>query len=62
MKGECTSVATLGRVRPVAASSADVYASVATTRRKEHSVTTSVITAGTPAIGPEIAANQGRSG
>jgi hypothetical protein len=59
---KCASIATLGRVRPVVASSTDARASTATVGRREHSMTTSVITAGTPAIGPEIAANQGRSG
>jgi hypothetical protein len=54
--------ATLGRVRPVAASSANARASAAMVGRRERSVMTSVITAGAPAIGPEIAANQGRSG
>jgi hypothetical protein len=52
----------LVRVCSVAASSVDARASVATTGRRERSETTSVITAGAPAIGPEIAASQGRSG
>jgi hypothetical protein len=56
------SVATLGRVRPVVASSADARASAATAGRRERSTMTSVIIAGAPAIGPEIATNQGRSG
>jgi hypothetical protein len=35
---------------------------VATAGRRECSVMTSVITMGAPAIGPEIATSQGRSG
>jgi hypothetical protein len=52
----------LGRVRLVAASSADACASAATAGRRERSVTTSVITAGAPTIGPEITSSQERSG
>jgi hypothetical protein len=51
-----------GKARTVVVSNADARASAATVGRRERSVTTSVITAGAPAIGPEIAASKRRSG
>jgi hypothetical protein len=58
---EGASAAMLGRVCIVAASIADARTSAAMAGRRERSVTTSVITVGASAIGPEIAASQRRS-